>query len=67
MAKLKATFRKSKTGKISLDITKEDFEYFCNACGLFRQDFLEMLDASEEDHREGRIAERGSLYELIER
>ena len=67
MASLKATVKKVSSRKISVEIDKEDFESFCNACGLFRKEFLEILEASEKDHQEGRIIERDSLYELMDR
>jgi len=56
---------KTISGKIRIEIDKEDFENFCNASGLFREEFIKYLDKSEQDHREGRITERESLYELI--
>jgi hypothetical protein len=52
---------------ITLQIPRKDFEAFCNAAGLFREEFLDLLDASERDHQEGRVTERESLYELIPR
>ena len=58
--------KKAKSRKIIIEIDKEDFETFCNVCGLFKKDFLNLLDASEKDHQEGRITERESLQELIE-
>jgi len=52
---------------ITIRIRRRDFEAFCNVAGLFRKEFLDLLDASERDHREGRVTERESLYELIPR
>ena len=46
---------------INIQITKDDFENFCNICGLYRKDFLDTLDASELDHQQGRTTERDSL------
>lgn len=46
-------------------ISKENFESFCNSIGLYRPEFLEALDASEKDHRAGRVIKRKSLRELI--
>jgi len=63
---LKMKIRKVKSRKISIEIDREDFETFCNACGLFKKEFLDLLDASEKDHQEGRITERDSLRELIQ-
>lgn len=47
-------------------ISKENFESFCDAIGLYRREFLNALDASEKDHRAGRITKRKSLLELID-
>jgi hypothetical protein len=51
--------------KIHIEIAKEDFEAFCDAVGLYREEFLEALEASERDHRAGRVTRRKSLRELI--
>lgn len=67
MASLNAKIKKTRTNKICIELDKEDFESFCNACGLFREEFLELLEASEKDHKEGRITERKSLFELIDK
>jgi len=63
---LKMKIKRVKSRKISIEIDKEDFETFCNACGLFKKEFLDLLDASEKDHQEGRITKRDSLRELIQ-
>ncbi len=56
-----------KTGtRIRIEITKENFETFCDSIGLYRKEFLESLDASERDHRAGRTTKRKSLHELID-
>ena len=36
-----------------------------DAIGLYRKESLEALDASERDHRSGRMTKRKSLHELI--
>ena len=59
--------KKTSSHKITIEIDREDFETFCNACGLFKKEFIKLLDASEKDHREGRITERNSLYELLKK
>ncbi len=56
--------RKTKS-KIQIEITKENYETFCDAIGLYRKQFLEALDSSERDHRAGRVTKRKSLHELI--
>ncbi|MEW6609487.1 MAG: hypothetical protein AB1414_18930 [bacterium] len=62
--KLCADVVKKDDSRISIEIKKDNFEAFCNAVGLFKKEFLEILDASENDHREGRIKERKSLLEI---
>ena len=52
--------------KIRVEITKEGFESFCDSAGLYRKEFLDALDASERDHRAGRVTKRKSLRELID-
>ncbi len=51
---------------IQIKISKENFETFCDSIGLYRQEFLQALDASEQDHRAGRVTKRKSLRELID-
>ena len=48
-----------------IEIRRDDFEAFCDAVGLYRKGFLEALDASERDHRAGRVTRRKSLRELM--
>lgn len=63
--KLAAQVSKAKNGKIRLEISRDEFERFCNAFGFFRKDFLKLLQQSDKDHRAGRITKRKSLFELI--
>lgn len=65
MANLRAKVSKNTDDYINLKIKREDLESFCSSVGLFRKEFIKTLDSSEKDHREGRIKERNSLYELI--
>ncbi|MBU0568941.1 hypothetical protein KKC52_12980 [bacterium] len=65
-AKLAASIVKKNTDIVNIQIKKEDFESFCNAAGLFKEEFLEILSASDKDHQEGRIKERKSLMEIVE-
>lgn len=51
---------------IEFKISKENFESFCDSIGLYRQELLRALDASEKDHRAGRVTRRKSLRELID-
>ena len=51
---------------IQIKISKENFEAFCDSIGLYRREFLQALDASEQDHRAGRVTKRKSLRELID-
>lgn len=64
--KLKAIVTKKTPKSIHLEINKKDFETFCNAAGLYRKEFIEILDRSEEDHKKGRVTRRKSLAELLE-
>ena len=63
---LEARITKRTKNRVQLEITKESFEAFCNAIGLYRKEFLEALDASERDHRSGRVTKRKSLSELLD-
>ncbi len=65
-SKLKATITKETPKSIHLEISKETFESFCDAAGLYRKEFLKLLDLSEEDHKKGRVTKRKSLSELLE-
>lgn len=59
-AKLKATRR-----AVQIEITKENYEAFCDAIGLYNKEFLQALDASEKDHQAKRVTKRKSLRELM--
>jgi hypothetical protein len=63
---LGATITIRTKSKIQFEKSKEGFEAFCNATGLYRKEFLDALDASEPDHRAGRVTKRKSLRELID-
>lgn len=63
---LEARIIKKTKNSIQIEITKENFEAFCDAIGLYRREFLDALDASERDHRAGRVTKRKTLRELIE-
>lgn len=62
---LEAKITKKTKDAIQIEITKERFESFCDAVGLYQKNFFEELDASERDHRAGRVTKRKSLHELI--
>lgn len=64
--KLKAAITKKTTRSIHLEVSKETFDTFCDAAGLYKKGFLRLLDLSEEDHKKGRTTKRTSLSELIE-
>lgn len=57
---------KKEKNRIRIEITRENFEAFCDAIGLYRKEFLMALEASERDHRAGRVTKHKSLHELIE-
>ncbi len=65
VTKLKATVTKKTPKNIHLEISKENFESFCDATGLYRKNFLKILDLSEKGHKEGRITKRESLSGLL--
>ncbi len=62
---LAARITKRTRKSLHIEITKENFEAFCDSIGLYRPEFLDALDASERDHRTGRVTKRKSLRELI--
>ena len=63
---LDARVVKKAKNRIQIEITRENFEALCDAIGLYRKEFLDELEASERDHRAGRVTKRKSLHELIE-
>ncbi|MBI4843484.1 MAG: hypothetical protein HY809_04075 [Nitrospirae bacterium] len=64
---LSAELKKISKDKVRFEITKDNYESFCNAIGIYRKDFLDALKKSESDHRAGRITKRKSLLELTEK
>jgi hypothetical protein len=64
--KLKATITKKTPKSIYMEINKDTFETFCDAAGIYRKEFLKILDLSEEDHKKGRVTKRESLSELLD-
>ncbi len=64
-AKVLAKKIKQNADYIYLKIRRDTMETFCDAAGLYRRDFLGLLDESEKDRKAGRIVKRKSLYELI--
>ncbi len=62
---LKARISREGPDLVRIEISRDDFESFCNSLGRYRKEFLRTLDASEEDHRRGRTRVRKSLRELI--
>ncbi len=65
--KLAAEIKRTKNGKIRIEISRDELEQFCNTFGFFRKDFLKLLRESEKDHRAGRTTKRNDLYELMSR
>ena len=63
---LEAKIKKRTKKSIQIEISRENFESFCDAIGLYRKEFLDALDSSERDHRTGRVTKRKSLRELTE-
>ncbi|MGH9789387.1 MAG: hypothetical protein ACRD4U_11880 [Candidatus Acidiferrales bacterium] len=62
---LKARIAREGRDRVRIEISRDDFEAFCNSLGRYRKEFLRALEASEEDHRRGRTRVRKSLRELI--
>ncbi|MGR3319280.1 MAG: hypothetical protein ACUZ8O_12485 [Candidatus Anammoxibacter sp.] len=63
--KLKTTITKKTSNKIHIEISKDNFESFCDAAGLYRKEFINILNNSEKDHKKGRVTKRKSLSELL--
>jgi len=64
---LSAEIKKVSTDRIRFEITRDNYESFCNAVGLYKKEFIETLKKSEADHRTGRTTKRKSLLEIIEK
>ncbi|MBI4689689.1 MAG: hypothetical protein HY754_05435 [Nitrospirae bacterium] len=64
---LPAELKKVKRDKVRFEITKDNYEAFCNAMGLFRKEFIDSLKISEADHKAGRVTKRKSLMEIAEK
>lgn len=63
--KLKAKITKKTPEKIHIEISKDNFETFCDAAGLYSKEFIKILNLSEADHKNGRVTKRNSLSELL--
>lgn len=63
--KLKTTVTRKTNKKIHLEISKDNFEIFCDAAGLFRKEVINHLNNSEKEHKKGQVAKRKSLSELL--
>jgi len=63
---LSAELKRMSKDKVRFEITKENYEAFCNAVGLYKKEFIESLKKSEADHKAGRITRRKSLLEIVE-
>ena len=61
---LSADLTRVSKDKVKLEITKNNYEAFCNAVGLYNEEFLEALKRSEADHKAGRITKRKSFIEI---
>ena len=53
--KLKVAATRKKPESINIEICKENFDTFCIAADLYRQDFIKNLDMSEKDHKKGKV------------
>jgi hypothetical protein len=61
---LPAELKKVSRNRVSFEITKDNYEAFCNAVGLYKKEFLETLKKSEADHKADRVTRRNSLLEI---
>lgn len=61
---LSAELRRVGKDRIRLEITKDNYETFCNAVGLYKKEFIQTLRKSEAEHRAGHITKRKSLLEI---
>ena len=61
---LSAEITKVSTDRIRVEITRDNYESFCNAIGLYKKEFVETLKKSEADHKAGRTTKRKSLLEI---
>lgn len=64
---LSAEIKKISKDKVRFEITRDNYEAFCNAVGLYKKEFIEALKKSESDHKAGRITKRRTLLEIIEK
>ncbi|OGW39116.1 MAG: hypothetical protein A2Y97_09115 [Nitrospirae bacterium RBG_13_39_12] len=62
---MSAELKRISKDKIRFEITRDNYEAFCNAVGLYKKEFLESLKRSETDHKAGRITKRKTLQEII--
>lgn len=64
---ISAELKKISKDKVRFEITRDNYESFCNAVGLYKKEFIDALKRSEADHRAGRITKRKSLLEIPEK
>jgi hypothetical protein len=64
---LSAQLKRISKDRVRFEITRDNYEAFCNAVGLYRKEFMNCLKKSEANHRPGRITRRKSLLEIIEK
>jgi hypothetical protein len=64
---LSAELKRVSKDKIRFEITKDNYESFCNAVGLYKKEFIEILRKTEADHKAGRVTKRKSLLEITEK
>jgi len=61
---LSAELKRVGKDRIRLEITKDNYETFCNAVGLYKKEFIQTLRKSEAEHRAGHITKRKSIFEI---
>jgi len=58
------TIEKSSSGKFRVEMDIDKLEHLAGVLGLYNSEFLEGLEQSEKDYREGRYRKINSLKEL---
>jgi hypothetical protein len=58
------TIEKSSAGKFRVEIDLDRLEHLAGVLGLYNPEFLDVLERSEKDYREGRYRKVNSLKEL---
>ncbi|MBI4839416.1 MAG: hypothetical protein HY806_09835 [Nitrospirae bacterium] len=63
---LSAELKKVNADKVRFEISRDNYEAFCNAAGLYKKEFIESFKKPDADHKAGRVTKRKTLLEIIE-